>query len=98
MLKAHMRGLSRASVMWGNAGRTPDDEIDYDAIAKGLVHRKGGLRSIVRTQRQRAAPHVGEAVDKRGGQAESEAAVRNAIQVWNETQSALIAESEAVVA
>lgn len=94
--KAAKRGISRAAVMWGNAGRTPDDTIDYDSLASELVFRKDGVRSIVNTQRDRVAKKVAAALDAGGGQDESEAAVREAMKVWAENQSDLVAETEAV--
>ena len=96
LMSAHKRGLSRAAVMWGGTGRVPEDEIDYEVMAGELVHRKGALRSIINTQRGRVGYHVAQALDKGGGAAEAEAGVREAIRLWSETQSSLIAETEAV--
>lgn len=90
------RGLSRAAVMWGSAGRTPEDEIDYDGIARELIYRSDGVRSIIGTQRDRVARKVAEALDAGGGKDETEAAVRDAMKVWAETQAETIALTEAV--
>jgi HK97 family phage portal protein len=90
------RGLSRAAVMWGSSGRTPDEDIDYDAIARELVYRKDGLRSIIKTQRDRVAKKLGAALDAGGGRDETERAIREAMQVWAETQAETIAMTEAV--
>jgi HK97 family phage portal protein len=98
LTNAIKRGLSRAAVMWGGAGRTPEDDLDYDAIAKELLHRKDGLRSIIGTQRDRVSKKLGEAIEAGGGRDESEAAVRDAIKVWIDTQAGLIADSEATIA
>lgn len=92
------RSLSRAAVMWGSSGRSPEEELDYDTMAKELLHRKGGLRSIIKTQKERTAKKLGEALDAGGGQEEAEAAVRDAIKVWVDTQSGLIADAEATTA
>lgn len=89
-------GLSRAAMMWGAAGRQPEDEIDYDSLAREILHRSGGLRSIINTQRDRVAKHVSEAMSKGGGQTEADAAVRAAMKVWAETQAETIAMTEAV--
>ena len=94
---AAKRGLSRATVMWGAAGRTSEDEIDYDALAKELVYRKNGVNSIVRTQRDRVSAKLAEALEAGGGKDEAEAAVRDAIKVWNDTQSDLISDSESTI-
>jgi hypothetical protein len=93
---ATKRGLSRAAVMWGSTGRRPEEELDYDAMAKELVYRKDGLRSIIKTQRDRVAAKVNAALEAGGGRDEAEAAVREAIRVWNETQAETIALTEAV--
>jgi HK97 family phage portal protein len=90
------RGLSRAAVMWGGAGRTPEDEIDYDALAREIIYRTGGLRSIVNTQRDRVAKKLAEVLEAGGGREEAEAAVREAMTVWADTQSETIAMTEAV--
>lgn len=89
-------GLSRAAMMWGAAGRQPDDDIDYDALAREIVYRSGGLRSIINTQRDRVAKHVAEALAQGGGETESDAAVRDAMKVWADTQAETIAMTEAV--
>lgn len=90
------RALSRAAVMWGTSGRRPEDDIDYDVLAREIVYRKGGLRDIVNTQRDRTAKKLGEALAAGGGREEAEAAVREAIRVWTETQAETIALTEAV--
>lgn len=94
--RATQRGLSRAAVMWGTAGLRPDDEIDYASLAKELVYRKDGVRSIVKTQRDRVAKKLGEALDAGGGAVETEAAVRDAMKVWTDTQAETVAFTEAV--
>lgn len=99
LVTAHQRGLSRAFVMWGSAGRTPDADskiVDYEDIAKELVHRNGGLRSIIETQRERVSKHLDAALEAGGGERESEAAVRDAMNIWRDTQTETIAVTEAV--
>lgn len=90
------RGLSRAVSMWSGAGRTPEEEIDYEALAREIVYRQGGVRSIVNTQRDRVAAKVADALAAGGGEAETEAAVRDAIAVWRDPQAETIALTEAV--
>jgi len=92
------RGLSRAAVMWGGAGRTPEDELDYDSMAKELMYRQGGLRSIIKTQKDRTSKKLALALEAGGGQKEADAAIREAIKVWVDTQASLIADSEATIA
>jgi hypothetical protein len=82
--------------MWGNAGRRPEDDIDYASLAKELVYRKDGVRSIVATQRDRVSKKLADALEAGGGQAEADAAVREAVAVWSDTQAETIAYTEAV--
>lgn len=89
-------GLSRAATMWGAAGRQPEDSLDYEALAREVTWRSGGVNSIVRTQRDRVAKKVTEALAAGAGQGEADAAVREAMNVWRETQAETIAMTEAV--
>jgi HK97 family phage portal protein len=89
-------GLSRAAVMWGGAGRQPDDSLDYDALAREITWRSGGVNGIIRTQRNRVSKHVDDALAAGAGEREAEEAVREAMNVWRETQAETIALTEAV--
>jgi HK97 family phage portal protein len=93
---AAKRGLSRAASMWSGAGRTPEDDIDYESIAREIVYRQGGVREIVNNQRDRVAKKIADALAAGGGAAEAEAAVREAISVWRDPQAETIALTEAV--
>jgi hypothetical protein len=82
--------------MWGGAGRQPDDSLDYDALAREITWRTGGVNGIIRTQRDRVSKHVDEALEKGAGERESEDAVREAMTVWRDSQTETIALTEAV--
>lgn len=77
---------------------TPDEDIDYDAIAQSIVHRPDGVRSIVRTLKERVTNRIKAARDANAERTEFEAAVRSAIAEWADSQAVTIADSEATEA
>jgi hypothetical protein len=81
-----------------HTGRTPEEEIDFDDIAKTIVHRPEGLRSIISTVRERVVNKIKEARDRDGERGDYEAAVRAAINDWTASQVVAIADSEATEA
>jgi len=81
-----------------HTGKTPEDEIDYDGIVKSTVHRPDGLRSIMRTVRDRLARRVRETRERDGERADYEAAIRAGIAEWSDGQVLAIADSEATEA
>jgi HK97 family phage portal protein len=81
-----------------HSGLTPDEDVDYDEIAKTIVHRPEGLRSIIKTLRDRVANRVKEARAADAERPEFEAAVRSAITEWSDSQAVAIADSEATEA
>lgn len=91
---------SHAAVLSGIAhtGKTPDDEIDTEAIVASIVHRPEGLRSILKTVRERVIAKVKDARDRDGERSDYEAAIRSAVAEWQDTQAVTIADSEATEA
>lgn len=81
-----------------HADRTPEDEISVDDIVQSVVHRPEGLRSIIRTVRDRVINKIKETRSKDGERADYEAAVRAAINDWTASQVVTIADSEATEA
>jgi HK97 family phage portal protein len=81
-----------------HADRTLDDELDLDALAKSVVHRPDGIRSIMRTVKDRVVKRVKEARDRDGERLDFENAVRGAISDWSDRQTLAIADSEATEA
>lgn len=79
-----------------HSGLNPADEIDYDVVAKSIVHRPEGLRSILKTLRERVSKSVKDARDGNAERAEYQQAVKDAIATWSTNQASLIAETEAV--
>ena len=79
-----------------HSGLTPDDDVDYDALAKAVVHRPDGLRSVIRTLRDRVAKSIKETRAADGERQDFEAVVRNEVTNWTRNQASMIAETEAV--
>jgi HK97 family phage portal protein len=79
-----------------HSGLEPEDDVDYDAIVRSVIHRPEGVRSILKTIRDRVANRVKAARDKDGERQDFEAAVREAVGEWTTSQAQTIAESEAV--
>jgi HK97 family phage portal protein len=96
ILEDGARQAAASGVM--HSGRVPEDDIDYDGIVKSIVHRPDGLRSILRTIKQRVAAKVKEARDRDGERHDFEASIRAAITEWSDSQAVAIADSEATEA
>jgi hypothetical protein len=78
-----------------HSGLEPEDEVDYDSIARTVIHRSDGLRSIVKSIRDSVVRHVSEARAANGERAEFEAAVRTAVGDWATGKAEVIADTEA---
>jgi hypothetical protein len=63
---------------------------------KSVVHRPEGVRSIIKTLRERVVSRLKQTRDKDGERQDFEATVREAIKGWTQNQAATIAEAEAV--
>lgn len=73
-----------------------DAEIDYEAVARGLVYRKDGVRSITQTLKDEVVAKVGRALKEGDDRKAFDAAVRESIDFWRETKAETIALTEAV--
>lgn len=94
--RAVKRALSTSAVHQATQGITPEDEIDYDALAAELAHRKeSGVRAITQTFRDRVARHLRAERDAGKSQAELRAIVQQTINDWRENQANAIALTEA---
>jgi hypothetical protein len=78
-----------------HSGLAPEDDIDYDALVKSVVHRPEGIRSILSTLRDRVVKRIKDARDANAERHELEAAVRGVISEWDEGQAVTIADTEA---
>lgn len=79
-----------------HSGLTPDEEVDYDVIAKSIVHRPQGLRSVVKTLKDRVSRRVAKERTADAERHEFQSAIREVISEWSTNQATLIAETEAV--
>jgi HK97 family phage portal protein len=91
---------ARRAVISGvmHSGRTPEDDVDYDEIARSVVHRPEGLRSIMRTIRDRVVKRVKETREEHGERSDFDAAIRASLADWAADQALTIADSEATEA
>lgn len=90
--KASKRALSAAVVQQGRLGIFPEEDVDYDALAKALIHDKDiGGKSITDTLKKRIGKYVLEIQQKQGTQDQLEQAVREAISVWKDSNADTIA-------
>jgi hypothetical protein len=77
--------------------QVPDTELDYDAIAKSVVHRPEGIRGIVKTMKERIIRHVQEQMSKtEPSLVDVEGAIAQQIAEWRTGSAETIALSEAV--
>lgn len=86
-------GRSAASGVM-HSGLAPEDDIDYDALVKSVVHRPEGIRGIIATLRDRVVNKIKETRESNGERHEFEAAVRSAITDWKDSQALTIADTE----
>lgn len=90
-------GITRAASSGAmQSGLTPDEPVDYDAIADSVIHRKGGLTAIVNTLKDRVVSRVKKAREGDAERSDYDAEIRNVIKEWSASQAATVAETEAV--
>lgn len=95
MEKAAKKALSTAVIQQGRLGNQPEDEIDYDALARELVYRTGGVRKISANLKNEVAQKVGKALAEGQTRADLELAIREAMDFWRETHAETVALTEA---
>jgi hypothetical protein len=92
------KALSFAVMQQDRLGVRADEELDYDAIAKGIVHRPEAARGIVRTLKERVLRGVAAELEKDGTNVESvRSSIQNEILTWQRNQTPMIGANEAVV-
>jgi HK97 family phage portal protein len=79
-----------------HSGLAPEEDIDYDDIVKSVVHRPDGVRGIIATLRERVVNRIKEARAANGERHDFEAAVRDVIAEWGNSQATTIADTEVV--
>lgn len=93
---AAMRGLSAAAIQHGTKGIAPEDEIDYDALAKELVFRKNGVNAITNNLRNEMAQKIAKALKEEQSREQVEQMVRESMDFWRESHAETVALTEAV--
>lgn len=97
-MEAARTAVSRAVMQ---SGRVPDEELDYDAIAESVVKRPEGLRSIVRTTKERLLARVAARLEQKDVTQETvQAEVQSFVREFSDKagHASTIAISEAVEA
>jgi HK97 family phage portal protein len=94
--KATKRAVSTSVVQQGTVGRRPDEEIDYEAVAREVVYRKGGLRAIINNLRNDVARKVAEALSAGQTKSDIERAIRGEMDRWRSGHAETVAMTEAV--
>lgn len=89
------RALSTAAVQQGREGRIPEDEIDYEALAKELVYRRDGVRAISDNLRDEIIQKVAKALEDDAERDDVEAIIRQSVDFWRESKAETIALTEA---
>jgi HK97 family phage portal protein len=95
LMEAARRGISGAVMDQAAEGRIADEDLDYDAIAAEVVHRKHGLPSIVRTLKKRLLAKIQNLPEDADREA-ANAVVRGHLSEWNVGHAETIALAEAV--
>lgn len=92
------KAISFSVMQQNRLGIRPEEELDYSAISKSVVHRPEGVRTIVRTLKESVLRSVREQLQNGEiNQTSVQAAVQNQIKRWTENHAPLIGETEAVV-
>jgi HK97 family phage portal protein len=90
------RAVSTSVIQQGTLGRRPDEEVDYEAVAREVVYRKGGLRAIINNLRNDVARKVAEALKAGQTKADVERAIRGEMDRWRDGHAETVAMTEAV--
>src|SRR5690606_27169099 len=80
--KAAERAISTAAVHQGLAGLQPGEELDYEAIAREVVYRPEGVRSISANLKDEIVQKVSQAVKDGKNRAEVDQIIRESIDFW----------------
>jgi HK97 family phage portal protein len=96
MEKSAKRSLSTAVVQQSTLGRRADEEVDYEALARELVFRGGGVRKITANLRDDIARKVAQALKDGETKADIERAIRGEIDRWRDGHAETVAMTEAV--
>lgn len=94
--RAAARAMSTAVIHEGTRGNVAEEEIDYEELAKTLVHRRDGVKAITDNLRDDIVKIVGEALEKEQVTRDDiERAIREQIATWADSKAETIALTEA---
>lgn len=88
------RMLSRAVIRTTASGISGDEDLDYESIARGVVHRPKGIRKAVANLKNQVSRDVSAALVKAPTIKDAEAALRLSLTTWRESKPEEIALTE----
>lgn len=94
--KSAKRALSTSVIQQATLGRRADEDIDYEALARELVFRAGGVRKITANLRDDIAKKVTQALKDGETKSDIERAIRGEIDRWRDGHAETVAMTEAV--
>lgn len=89
------RAISAAAIHQGSAGRIPENDLDYDAIAKRIVHRPDGVEGITKTFKASLVDKVAAARDAGKDKGDIDNLIRESIKEWRDGKAGVVALTEA---
>ena len=92
--KGTTQAVASAAVQHGNEGFTTEG-IDYEGIAKEIVYRKDGVRSITDNLRDEIVQKVAKAVENGEDREAVDAAIRESVDFWRQHKAETVALTEA---
>ncbi len=93
--KAAKSALSTSVVQQSRLGNRPEEDIDYDALAREIVFRAGGARKISANLRDGVAKRIARALEEDASRADLERAIREEMDFWRENHAETVALTEA---
>lgn len=93
--KATRSSVAVSVVQQAGIDNLPEDEVDYEQVAREIVHRTGGSRRIVQNFKDLMSKKVGNALDTGETKADVSVAIREAIEYWRSGHSETVALTEA---
>lgn len=92
--RAARSAISSAVIQQSRLGHVPDDEIDYEAVAKEVIFRAGGVRKITQNLQNSVGNKVGLALTEGQTKKAVEDSIREAIGAWNEHHAETVSLTE----
>jgi HK97 family phage portal protein len=90
--KGAKRAVASASI---HSALHPEDDVDYEALAKRIVWRKDGIEGITANLKDDISKKVAQVLNTGGSRDDVERVIREAVQFWRETHAETVALTEA---